>query len=63
MMHKKTRAYIYGIALAVAPLAIAYGWISEDTAPLWVALLGSILVPTLALGNLKDDKDGPKHRE
>lgn len=46
-----TRRYIYGVAVAVLPLLIAYGIIEEHTAPLWVAALGSILVPGMAWSN------------
>lgn len=46
-----TRRYIYGVAVAILPLLIAYGVIEEQTAPLWVAALGSILVPGMAWSN------------
>ena len=43
------RKWIYGIALAVLPLLIAYGVLSAEQAPLWIALVGAILVPGLAV--------------
>lgn len=63
-MSVKTRAYIYGICLAAMPLAVAYGLVTEDAAPLWVALLGSILVPSLALANIgeRGAQGAGKHR-
>lgn len=45
------RKWVYGIALAVMPLLVAYGIISEQTAPLWVSLVSAVLVPSLALAN------------
>lgn len=45
------RRYIYGVAVAVLPLLIAYGVLSEEHAPLWVAALGAVLVPGLAWAN------------
>lgn len=45
------RRWIHGIALAVLPLLVTYGIISEEIAPLYVALLGAILVPSIALSD------------
>lgn len=45
------RRHIYLIALAGLPLLIAYGVVSETAAPLWAALVGTILVPGLAAAN------------
>lgn len=45
------RRYVYGIALAVMPLLTAYGIVSDTLAPLWVAVLSSVLVPGLALAH------------
>lgn len=46
-----TRKYIYGIALALLPLLIAYGVLSEEHAPLWAAAIGAVLVPGMAWAN------------
>lgn len=46
------RRWIYGIALAVVPLLTAYGIISETLAPLWVAVVSAVFVPSLALSNI-----------
>lgn len=53
----KTRRWIYGIALAVLPLLTFYGIISETAAPLWAAIVGAILVPSLALVNTDEHSD------
>lgn len=45
------RRYIYGLATAALPLLIAYGVISEEHAPLWLALIGAILIPGMAWAN------------
>ena len=39
----QVRAWLYRIATALVPLLIAYGALSESTAPLWIALAGAIL--------------------
>lgn len=43
------RSWLYGIATAIIPLLSAYGIISEQNAPLWVALAGAILATGTAL--------------
>ena len=55
---REVRKWLYGISLAVVPLLVAYGTIEKDDAPLWIALAGSILAPSLALAHLpaKDKK-------
>lgn len=37
------RAYLYPVVLAVVPLLVAYGLISAEVAPLWVALGTALL--------------------
>ena len=65
------RRYVYGITLAVMPLLTAYGIVSDTLAPLWVAVLSSVLVPGLALAHTpsghphsEGTEDGyvPRHR-
>ena len=51
------RKWLYLVSLAVIPLLVFYGVITEDAAPLWVALVGSILAPTLALTHLSPEED------
>lgn len=43
------RKWVYGVALALLPLLIAYGVLSAEDAPLWAALIGAVLVPALAV--------------
>lgn len=43
------RSWLYGIATAAIPLLSAYGIISEQTTPLWIALAGAILATGTAL--------------
>lgn len=45
------RKWLYGIALAVIPIFTAYGIVSEEMAVLYVTLLGTILVPWVALND------------
>lgn len=51
------RKWLYMVSLAAIPLLVFYGVITEDAAPLWVALVGSILAPTLALTHLSPKED------
>ena len=43
------RSWLYGIATAIIPLLSAYGVISDQTAPLWIALAGAIPATSTAL--------------
>lgn len=43
------RSWLYGIATALIPLLSAYGVISDQTAPLWIALAGAVLATGTAL--------------
>ena len=47
------RRWVYGIALAVLPLLIAYGILDEQNAALWAALVGAFLVPSLAVAHVE----------
>lgn len=49
------RRYVYGIATAALPLAIALGYVTENLAPLIVGVVGAVLVPDLARRNVNDD--------
>lgn len=46
------RRYVYGVAIALLPLLITLGYVTESLAPLIVAALGAILVPELARRNV-----------
>lgn len=49
LLKRKNRQWIHGIGLAVLPILVAYGLIGESEAALWAALLGAIIVPSIAL--------------
>jgi hypothetical protein len=52
------RKLLYRISLALIPLLVFYGVISQDAAPLWIALVGSVFAPMLALANITPDGRG-----
>lgn len=56
LMSREGRKWLYGVALTIVPLLVAYGAISESAAPLWIALIGSLLAPSLALTHLSPDE-------
>ena len=45
------RRWLYGVALALVPLLVAYGILEDSTAPLWVALAPSVLSTSTALAH------------
>lgn len=51
----EARKWVYRVALALIPIAVAYGWLQDEMAPLWVALIAAILAPGLALANITPD--------
>jgi hypothetical protein len=58
-----TRRWIYGVALTVVPLLVAYGVLEESAAPLWIALIGAVVAPALALNNITPEPDGDEIEE
>lgn len=59
-MNATQRTYVYGIAVAVLPILVAYGLLSADQAPLWLALVAALLAVgpnVLALRNITPDTD------
>lgn len=42
------RSWLYGVALAVLPLLVVAGLVTEAEAPLWAVLVGAVLVPGVA---------------
>lgn len=54
------RKWLYGVAVALIPLLVAYGLMSTNEAPLWLALIAAVLggAPNLvALANARE----PEH--
>lgn len=49
------RRWAYGIATAAVPLLVVYGVIESETAPLWVALVASVLGTGTALAHVPRD--------
>ena len=52
------RRWVYGVAIVAMPLLVFYGVVSESAAPLWVAAVGGILVPGLAVANVPSKVKG-----
>lgn len=42
-MSERHRAYAYRVSVAIVPLLVLYGFITEEAAPLWVGLLAAVL--------------------
>lgn len=57
----KTRTWIYSILLTVQPLAVAYGFVNDTTAALWVNLAAAVLSTGLAVSNITPDSTEGKH--
>lgn len=58
IMSRDGRKYIYLISVAVIPLLVFYGVISEDAAPLWIALVAAVVAPMTALTHLTPEDSG-----
>lgn len=56
IVSREGRKRIYTISLAVIPLLVFYGAISEQAAPLWIALIGSIVSPVMALTHMTPEE-------
>ena len=63
LLNAQTRRWIYGIAVVAIPLLVTYGALDENVAPLWLAVIGAVLVPGLALANVNPDEPAelPEH--
>jgi hypothetical protein len=57
LMDAKNRRHLYMVSLAVIPLLVFYGLVSQDAAPLWIALIGAVVAPTVALKNITPNVD------
>lgn len=49
------RRWLYGIATALVPILVVYGVIESSTAPMWVALVASVLGTGTALAHVPKD--------
>lgn len=62
VLSPKVRAWVYGLFLALSPIAIYYGVVTDTEAGLWITAIGGILGISngLALANVpgvSKDKD------
>ena len=60
LLSREGRKWLYALAVAVVPLLVLYGAISQESAPLWLAVVAALLgvaSPAMALKNLPP-KDG-----
>lgn len=48
----KHRRHVYLVCLAVIPLLAFYGVITQESAPLWIALVGAVVAPSVALNHI-----------
>ena len=46
------RRWLYGIATALVPILVIYGVIESETAPMWIALVASVLGTGTALAHV-----------
>lgn len=51
------RRWLYGIATALVPILVVYGVIESSTAPMWVALVASVLGTGTALVHVPKDEE------
>lgn len=55
IMSREGRKWLYAVAVAVVPLLVLYGAISQESAPLWMAVIAAFLgaaSPVMALTHL-----------
>lgn len=59
---RQGRKYLYSVASAAVPLAVLYGGIAPEAAPVWLTLAAAVLgiaAPAMALSHLSpEDPDG-----
>lgn len=48
----KHRRQVYMVCMAVIPLLVFYGVIAEASAPLWIAIVGAMVAPSVALDHI-----------
>jgi hypothetical protein len=52
LQDSKHRKHLYMVSLAAIPLLVFYGLVSQDAAPLWIALIGAVVAPSVALNHI-----------
>jgi len=57
LQDSKHRRHLYMVSLALIPLLVFYGLVSQDAAPLWIALIGAVVAPTVALNHITPNVD------
>lgn len=63
-LNKTTRLWLYGVAVAVVPIMVAYDAISTEHAPLWLAFIAAFLglaAPATAMIYVSDDDPHAAH--
>jgi len=45
------------VCMAIIPLLVFYGVIAQAVAPLWIALVGAIVAPSVALNHITPNAD------
>lgn len=49
------RRWLYTITIAAVPLLVTYGYLEQETAPQWIAVIASMLGTTTALAHTPKD--------
>lgn len=63
LLSREGRKWLYAVAVAVVPLLVLYGAISQEAAPLWLGLIAAFLgaaSPVMALTHLAPRDAGPE---
>lgn len=67
LIPQKWRAYLYRVATAVVPILTVYGVVADNTASLWLGLVGALLgggAPALAARHTrKPEPDAPDFQD
>lgn len=56
---REGRKWVYTVSLALIPLLVFYGVITAESAPLWIALIGAVVAPVMALTHLSPERGVP----
>jgi hypothetical protein len=58
ILKPETRQYLYGVVATLIPLAVGLGWLTENVAPLVLALAGALFAVGVAASNVNKQPDG-----